>query len=333
MKRSEALLLAALGIVTARAQSAAAAQKITITLPSLAPDEGPFLVADQKGYFNDEGLTVEFVTAGGGIATPGLLSGSVDGSASPSSALTAILRGAPLRVVLVFEGSPSYEIWGAPQIRTLADLKGKSIGIATRGDTLEIATRLALQAAGVAPDAVGYTPLGSGNGTRAALQSGALPAVVISPAGVVDMQEQGLLKNVHQIASLAGNVHMPVAGFAMAAKVLYGDPALAKKMVRAIVKGARYEKTFKSETIAIAGIYQKTGANPRGNAVEYDYFMRSTTRDLTLPSDLLAADLAIRASLIGLPRESIPPIENVYDFSLARAVNAELDAARWKPAR
>lgn len=332
MKRSEALLLAALGTVTVRAR-AAAAQKITITLPSLAPDEGPFLIAAQKGYFNDEGLAVEFVTAGGGIATPGLLSGSVDGSASPSSALSAILRGAPLRVVLVFEGSPSYEIWGSPEIHTLADLKGKSIGIATRGDTLEIATRLALQAAGVPPDAVGYTPLGSGNGTRAALQSGALPAVVISPAGVVDMQEQGLLKNAHQIADFAGNVHMPVAGFAMAEKVLYGDPVLAKKMVRAIVKGSRYERAFKSGTIAIVGSYQKSDANPRGNGVEYDYYMRSSTRDLTFPNDLLAADLTLRATMIGVSRENVPPLEKVYDFTLVRAVNAELDAAHWKPAR
>jgi hypothetical protein len=61
--------------------------------------------------------------------------------------------------------------------------------------------------------------------------------------------------------------------------------------------------------------------------------MRSTTRDLTFPSDLLAADLAERATLIGLPRESVPPLDKVYDFSLAHAVNAELDSTHWKPAR
>ena len=273
------------------------------------------------------------VSAGGGIATPGLLSGTVDGSASPAAALTAILRGAALRIVLVFEDTPPYEIWAAAGIRTLADLKGKSVGIATRGDTLEMATRLALQAAGVAPDAVAYTPLGTGGATRAALESGALQAAVVSPDGVAAMREQGLFKNVHMIADFSGKVHMPVAGFVMAEKLLYQNPALAKNIVRAIVKGARYQKAFKSETVAFVGKYQKPVARLHGNEIEYDYFMRAATSDLTFGTAQMADDLAVRAALIGMPKEKIPPIDKVYDFSLVRSVNAELDAARWKPAR
>ena len=41
----------------------------------------------------------------------------------------------------------------------------------------------------------------------------------------------------------------------------------------------------------------------------------------------------MRADLIGLPKEKIPPIDKIYDFSLVRAINAELDATRWKPSR
>ena len=273
------------------------------------------------------------MSAGGGIATPGLMSGTVDGSASPAAALTAILRGAPLRIVLVFEDTPPYEIWAALDIHTLADLKGKSVGIATRGDTLEMATRLALQAAGVSPDSVAYTPLGTGGATRAALESGALPAAVISPDGVVAMQEQGLFKSVHMIADFSGKVHMPVAGFAMAEKLLYGNPVLAKKIVRAIVKGARYQKTFKSETVAFVGKYQKPVARLHGNEVEYDYFMRAVTSDLTFGNDLIADDLAVRAGLIGMAKEKIPPLGKIYDFGLVRTITAELDATRWKPSR
>jgi len=332
VKRGRALLLTAAAVFV-RPRLAEAAQKITITVPSLGPDEGPFFVAAQKGYFAAEGLEADFITAGGGIATPGLLSGSVDGSASPASALTAILRGAPLRIVMVFEDSPPYELWGSTDIHSLADLRGKSVGIATRGDTLEIATRLALAAAGVPPDSVGYSPLGSGTGTRAALESGALPAVVMSPDGILTLQAQGLLKNVHMIADYAGKVNMPVSGFAMAEKLLDGDPVLARKIVRAIVKGARYERAFKDETVAIVGTYQKDAANAQGNALEYDYFMRAGTRDLTFSTAGLAADLAVRAAMIDLPPDQIPPLDKIYDFSLVRAVNAELDANRWRPAR
>jgi len=328
-----ASLLAALVALAGFARPAEAAQKVAITVPSVDPDQGAFLIAAQKGYFAAEGLEVEFVYAGGGVATPGLISGSVDGSASSASALTAILRGAPLRIVMVFEDSPPYEIWATQDdIRTLADLKGKSVGIATRGDTFEIATRLALQAAGVPADSVGFTPLGTGGTGASALASGALPAAVLSPNEVTALQDQGLLKNGHMVADFSGKVHMPFAGFAMSEKLLYGDPVLAKKIVRAIVKGSRYEKAFKSQTVAIVGKYQKPVAHPHASEVEYGYFMHAVTPDLTLREDLIASDLAVRAAMVGVPKDQIPPLDRIYDFSLVRAVNAELDASHWKPA-
>lgn len=331
MKR-RTLLLTGVIAVGALAAPAAAAQKITISLPSVDPDQGAFLIAAQKGYFAAEGLDVEFVYAGGGVATPGLISGSIDGSASSASALSAILRGAALRIVMVFEDSPPYEIWAGPDIHTLADLKGKSVGIATRGDTFEIATRLALQAAGIPGDAVGFTPLGTGGTGASALEGGALPAVVVSPNQVAALHDQGLLKNAHMIADFSGKVRMPFAGFAMAEKVVYGNPELAKKIVRAIVKGSRYEKAFKAQTVAIVGKYQKPVAHPHASEVEYGYFMHAVTPDLTLGDENLASDLAVRAGLLDLPKEKVPPLDKIYDFSIVRAVNAELDASHWKPA-
>ena len=334
MKRRAALLVAASCAAFGFAVPANAAQKITITVPSVDPDQGAFFIAAQKGYFAAEGLEVEFVYAGGGVATPGLIAGSVDGSGSSASALTAILRGAPLRIVMVFEDSPPYGIWvTSPDIQTLADLKGKSIGIATRGDTFEIATRLALQTAGLSPDSVAYTPLGTGGTGAPALASGALPAAVLSPTEVVALQDQGQLKGARMIADFSGKVHMPFAGFAMAEKLIYGNPVLARKIVRAIVKGARYEKAFRSETVALVGKYQKPVAHPHASEVEYDHFMRAVTPDLTFANDLIASDLAVRAALIGLAKDKIPPVDKIYDFSIVRGVNAELDASRWKPVR
>jgi ABC-type nitrate/sulfonate/bicarbonate transport system substrate-binding protein len=333
VNRGAALLLTVLVPLAPHIGAAATLQKITITVPSTDPDQGAFFIAAQKGYFAAEGLECEFVYAGGGVATPGLLSGSVDGSASSASALTAILRGAPLRVILVFEDSAPYEVWATGDVRTLGDLRGKSVGIATRGDTFEIAMRLALAGAGLSGDAVGYTPLGTGGTAPAALESGALPAVVIAPEEAITMQDRGLFKNARMIADFSGKVHMPFAGFAVAEKLLYGNPALARKIVRAIVKGVRYEKAFKNETVAIVGKYQKPVAHPHASEVEYEYFMHASTRDLTFSNDLIATDLAVRAELAGIPRDKIPPIDKVYDFSLVRSINAELDAARWKPSR
>ncbi len=50
MNRRAALLVAALGATLGIGTPAAAAQKITITVPSVDPDQGAFFIAAQKGY-------------------------------------------------------------------------------------------------------------------------------------------------------------------------------------------------------------------------------------------------------------------------------------------
>jgi hypothetical protein len=44
-------------------------------------------------------------------------------------------------------------------------------------------------------------------------------------------------------------------------------------------------------------------------------------------------DLTVRASLLGITKDQIPPINKIYDFTLAHQIDAELDASRWKPVR
>ncbi len=111
-----------------RALPAGAAQTLTFTMPSMF--ESPYLVAWQKGYFAEEGLDFKYTLANGGVATPALLSGSIDASASSASALAAIMRGGAMRIILVLQNRGLYSLWSTrPDIRTLADVKGKQIGM------------------------------------------------------------------------------------------------------------------------------------------------------------------------------------------------------------
>ena len=54
-------------------------------------------VAIEKGYHRDEGLAVEMIQAGGGVATQALIAGDLHFSTSAGSALGAMLRGADIR--------------------------------------------------------------------------------------------------------------------------------------------------------------------------------------------------------------------------------------------
>jgi ABC-type nitrate/sulfonate/bicarbonate transport system substrate-binding protein len=304
-------------------------QKITITYASNDANQSAPLVAQQKGYFAAEGLDADLQYAGGGTATPALISGTIQGSGSAASALSAILKGAPLRIVGIIADSPTYSLWVQNDIKNAADLKGKTIGVASRGDTLEIASRLYLQSVGVPPDSVGYQPLGQPAGIAAALEVGRLPAAVIATTDSELMLDKGELKKAHVLVNLQ-KFKMPYAGLAMSEKTLYGDPVLAKKIMRAVIKGFRYMKAFKPQTLAIL---EKTHATDDVRAVEkgYDTAVRAFTRDYTIGDAEILPDLGVRAGLLGLAKDAVPPVNKIYDFTLAHEVNAELDASHWKP--
>src|ERR1700724_3248911 len=94
-----------------------------------------FFSAIAKGSYKDEGLDLDVIEAAGGVATPALVSGDVQFSTSGSSAISAIMKGAKLKVLAVGEDRPSWQIWTTkPEIKTFQDLKGLRIGIFTRGE-------------------------------------------------------------------------------------------------------------------------------------------------------------------------------------------------------
>ena len=95
----------------------------------------PIFVAIEKGYHRDEGLTVEMIRAGGGVATQALIAGDLHFSTSAGSALGAMLRGADIKVIYTNIDRPGYQLWsGQPEIKTLKDLIGKRVGVTSRGD-------------------------------------------------------------------------------------------------------------------------------------------------------------------------------------------------------
>ena len=75
--------------------SSVAAENIRVSYVVLSTSYMDHVVAIEKGYLREEGLNVEAVKAGGGVATPALLSGQLQFSTSAGAALSAAIRGAP----------------------------------------------------------------------------------------------------------------------------------------------------------------------------------------------------------------------------------------------
>ncbi|HEY4135366.1 MAG TPA: ABC transporter substrate-binding protein [Alphaproteobacteria bacterium] len=311
---------------------AQAAETVKVSVASSSVNYAPYFVAMEKGYFREEGFEVEMVKAPGAAATAALLSGDIPFSTSGAAAMSAGMKGAKVKLVFFPWDRPTFQVWSTqPGIKTLADLKGKTIGIQSRGDTFEIALRMALMENKIDPSTVSYTALGFGNGRFATIMSGSLPAAMISRVDVEKLREMGALDKGQMVYDMYNNVRMPLTSLAVGDVTIQKDRDRVKRFIRASVKGFRYTETFKEQTIDIVTKYNEGNASRDVVASNYEDVIASKSEDGTVPLSAMQTEIAVRGQIMEIPVEKQPKVEQVFDLSMANQVNKELAASGWKP--
>ncbi|HEY4135365.1 MAG TPA: ABC transporter substrate-binding protein [Alphaproteobacteria bacterium] len=332
-KLSAALMAPAFLAFAFVAHPAQALEPMKVSLAAATANYAPYFVAIEKGYYREEGFDVEIVHAPGAAATAALLSGDLPFSTSGAAAMSAAMKGAPLKLVLFPWSRPTFQIWSTkPDIKTLADLKGKTIGIQSRGDTFEIALRMAFMANGIDPSAVSYTALGIGNGRFATLVSGSLPAAMVSRIDVQKLREMGALDKGNMVYDMyANNVRMPLTSLAVNAALIQKDRERVKRFIRASIKGFRYATELKEPTLDILMKYNDVGRTREAAAADYDDVVASRSEDGTVPPASLQTEITVRGQIMEMPADKLPKADKVFDLSMANEVNKELAASGWKP--
>ena len=312
---------------------AAAAQpleKVKMAIAANAMNYAPYFAAIKKGYFAEDGFEVEVVEAGGGVATPAQISGQIDFNTSASTALSAMLRGAALKIVYYPWDKTIYQVWAfSPDIKTLQDLKGKSIGIQTRGDTFELGARMSLQKFGVDPNSVGYTPLGFGTARRASIAAGSLPAVTLTPEDVEWLKTTNQVKTAHMLYNMYPDIGMPLAGIAVRSADIEKDRNRVKRFIRAVHKGWLFTNEDRSGAVDVVMQYTKGSTRETIDAT-YEDTVKTRTEDGTISEALQKQEAELRAELINF-KDKLPPLHKLYDFSLTKEAFNELKAQGWRP--
>jgi len=81
----------------------------------------------------EEGLDVEVIVIRGQLGVTALPGGSVDYTTASGSVIAAAIRGIGIKVVLIVDSKPSFDFVSEPKFRSIRALKGKAIGISSRG--------------------------------------------------------------------------------------------------------------------------------------------------------------------------------------------------------
>ena len=163
-----------LGIWFSAATIRSTADKIRIGLPG---DAGHFTfpLAQKRGFLREEGFEAEIITITGPVANIALSNGDIDYYTGFGSAMRSMLRD-PGRVVACYRPSPHFVLLGRPELKSVKDLKGKTIGVAI-GSGPDLVARLMIKNIGLDPDKDMKFVAGGGNeGAFARMKQGLIDA-------------------------------------------------------------------------------------------------------------------------------------------------------------
>src|SRR5438552_6429367 len=227
---------------------AAAADRVKLALPAKSMGYLPLFIAAHRGFFKDEAIDIEIPMMLPQLAHNALMSGEVDYHGVADSALRLAARGAPLKAIFFGAMRPNYFLMAKPQVKSVSELRGKLIGMVRFGDTVELATRIALSREGLDPqkDAI---PIMIGLPTTriAALAAGSIDATIAVPPDNVLLRQKGF----RELLFLGDAVEFPSNGFATTDRQLSEKRDLTKRTLRAVYRGLMFARERPDDSIQI----------------------------------------------------------------------------------
>jgi len=153
------------------------------SFPSKVATFWPTFVAQAEGFYTKQGLQVEDLLVDPNVTVASLIGGSVEVSIADSTQLMLALdKGANLVAVGIETDKNPYKLMGPAAIKSLADLKGKRIGVASAIDVYTYVAREMIRKAGLDPDKDVEWVVGGGQNQRlTAIMGGAIQAGFFTP--------------------------------------------------------------------------------------------------------------------------------------------------------
>ncbi|WP_201495198.1 ABC transporter substrate-binding protein [Rubrivivax sp. A210] len=211
----------------------------------------PLTIAEQRGYFKAEGLDLTIVDfAGGSRALQALVGGSADVvSGAFEHTVNMQFKGQRLRAFALQGRAPQIVLGVNPKTmagyKTVADLKGKKIGVTAPGSSTHVMLNFVLAKAGLKPADVSVIGVGTAQGAAAAMRAGQIDAMSNLDPVITLLQRSGDLKVVSDTRILAEAER--VFGGPMPAACLYAQqafidkhPATVQALANAIVRADKW---------------------------------------------------------------------------------------------
>ncbi len=279
----------ACGLIACSSAAAQTLSRINDGQVSRTAPNWPGFVAADKGFFRREAVELETVYVGNVANTvQQLVAGSLDVASSTfDTAVRAIGNGGNAVMIGGVVTKYPYSIMVAPDVATVADLKGKRIILPFAKDLLTIVWNRWVTEKGLSPADIEQVYTGATPNRLAALVSGSVQAALLTQPFDFRASAQGYRKLVDIGAYAKEYGFLTVLA---RPQWLREKPDAARGYLRALSAGVDwlYDPANKAEAIAI--LARNTNLEPAIAAQTYDYYigeLQPFSRKLAIPDPIV----------------------------------------------
>ena len=294
-----------------------AADRVRFAFPAKSLNYLPITMGREKGIFQSEDIDLQMILVTSTIQITALTTGDIDFSGAQSQVMAGAARGLPVKVVGFLTIKPSFWLMGKPEVKSMADLKGKIIGITAIGSSTDTLARFLLSKNGLTPDRdVALLGTGTTSNILTAMKGGTVDAGVLSPPFNAMAKQMGY----RTLAYFGDYVEQSLSGVGTSDRMIRERPELVKRILTATIKSLRFIQQRPAESIQF--IAKEWSVDSTSADELYKSMLPAFSKDGGMDEKGIRDALKRETERMALKEET--PLSRVLDLRLLREVQKGL---------
>ena len=304
---------------------ALAIENVRVAYPSMGTSVFCLIIAQKEGYLKEEGLEAQLLSIRGEIAIRTTLAGEVDFFTNAGSALAAAVRSVPVKIVTVFQDKPGWDLIAQPDIKSVAQLRGKNIAVMSPEGSLAVVAREILRKNGIDPTKdVNLVTMGGDEVRFPALQTKSIQATLFSTGMSLKAQKEGFTK----LAAASDYANLIEGGLSTSNDRIKQSPDKIFRFIRASLKGLHFFVSKREPSIKYMTEALRMNDRELINAI-YDIQAKLVLRDGFTDDKVLQSMIDEMKKTTKVQRDI--KVSDIFDLSFVKKANEELKTSGWKP--
>jgi ABC-type nitrate/sulfonate/bicarbonate transport system substrate-binding protein len=294
-----------------------AADRVRFAYPAKSLNYLPVTLGRDKGIFQSEGIDLQMVLVASTIQVTALSTSDIEFSGAQSQVMAGAARGLPVKVVGFLTIKPSFWLMAKPEIKSIAELKSKIIGITAIGSSTDTLARYVLTRNGLTPDReVALIGTGTTSNILTAMKAGTIDAGVLSPPFNAMATQMGY----RTLAYFGDYVEQSLSGLGTSDRLIRDRSELVRRMLNATIKSLRF---IQQRPVESAQFISKEWSLDSASAAElYKSMLPAFSKDGGMDEKGIRDALKRETERMALKEET--PLSRVLDLRLLREVQKGL---------